>query len=86
MTLMRGIAPKSARRRSSTAAGQQTKLVQFTRELNEALDQHTATAEVSKRPHDSATRTARAFIAGVVRFLRVLNQRETALATLINLM
>ena len=46
MTLKRGIAPKSARRRSSSAAGQQTKLVQFTRELNEALDQHTATPEV----------------------------------------
>ena len=45
MTLEGRIGPKSAVAVPPLLASKQ-KLVQFTRELNEALDQHTATAEV----------------------------------------
>ena len=40
------IAPKAARPRSSSAAREETKVARLTRELNEALQQQTATAEV----------------------------------------
>ena len=43
MTLKRGIAPKTVRPRSSSAAGQVARL---TRERDEALEQQTATAEI----------------------------------------
>ena len=39
-------APKVARRRGSSAAGQQTRIAQLTRELNEARERQKATAEV----------------------------------------
>ena len=39
---------KAVRRRSSSAAGQETKVARLTRELNEALEQRTATADVLK--------------------------------------
>jgi hypothetical protein len=45
-TLTRGPAPKSARRRSSLAAGKETNVARLTRELKEAREQQTATAEV----------------------------------------
>ena len=38
--------PKAVRRRSSSAASQDGKVARFTRELNEKLEQQTATAEV----------------------------------------
>ena len=47
-TLKRGIAPKTVHRRSPSAAGQETKVARLTRELNEALEQLTATSEVLK--------------------------------------
>ena len=47
-TLKRGIAPKAVRRRSSSAASQETKVAQLTRERDEALQQQTATADVLK--------------------------------------
>ena len=40
--------PKAARRRSSIAAGNETKVAQLTRELHEALEQLSATSEVLK--------------------------------------
>ena len=46
MTVKRGIAPKTARRRSSSAAGQETKVARLARELNEAVEQQTATSEL----------------------------------------
>ena len=46
VTLKRGIAPKALRRRSSSAGGQETKVARLTRELNEAVEQQTATAEI----------------------------------------
>ena len=48
MTLKRGIAPKTVRRRRSSAASQETKVARLTRELSEALKQQTATTEVLK--------------------------------------
>ena len=46
VTAKRGNAPKSARRRSSSAAGQETKVARLTRELNESLERQAATADV----------------------------------------
>ena len=46
MTLKHGIAPKAVRRRSSSGAGQETKIARLARELNEAVEQQTATAEI----------------------------------------
>ena len=48
MTLKRGIAPKAARRRSSSTVGRGTKVARLTRERDEALEQQTATADVLK--------------------------------------
>src|ERR1700719_4868167 len=42
----RGNAPKSARGRSSSAAGRETEITRLTRELNESLERQTATADV----------------------------------------
>ena len=39
-------APKAVRRRSSSVEGQETEVARLTRELNEALEQQTATADV----------------------------------------
>jgi hypothetical protein len=41
-----GNAPKSARGRSSSAAGRETEVARLTRELNESLERQTATADV----------------------------------------
>ena len=46
MTLKRGNAPKAVRRRGSSAVSQETKVARLTRELNEAVEQQTATSEV----------------------------------------
>jgi len=46
VTLKRRNAPKAVRHHSSSAAGPETKVVRLTRELTEALEQQTATAEV----------------------------------------
>ena len=46
VTLKRGIAPKTVRRRSSSAAGQGEKVARLTRELNLALEQQTATSQI----------------------------------------
>jgi hypothetical protein len=48
VTLKRGNAPKVARHRESPAADMNKKVARLTRELNEALEQRTATAEVLK--------------------------------------
>jgi GAF domain-containing protein len=45
-TLRRRNSPKTARRRSSLVAGKKTNIVQLARELEEALQQQTATSEV----------------------------------------
>src|SRR5512136_1392022 len=45
-TLKRRNAPKAAQRGSSLVAGKETNVVQLTRELEEALQQQTATSEV----------------------------------------
>ena len=45
-TLKRRNAPKSARRRSSSDAGQETEVARLTRELSESLEQQTATSEI----------------------------------------
>src|ERR1700726_97438 len=45
-TLKHRNAPKSARRRSSSAAGQETEVARLTRELNESLERQAATADV----------------------------------------
>ena len=42
----RRYAPKAVRRRSSSVEGQETEVARLTRELNEALEQQTATADV----------------------------------------
>ena len=47
-TLKRRNAPKAVRRGGSSAAGQETKVARLARELNEALEQQTATADVLK--------------------------------------
>ena len=47
-TLKRRNGPKAVRRRSSSAASRGTKVVQLTRERDEALQQQTATADVLK--------------------------------------
>jgi hypothetical protein len=44
----RGYAPKAVRGRSSSAASQETKVARLARELNEALQQQIATADVLK--------------------------------------
>jgi hypothetical protein len=41
-------APKAARSRSSSAAGPETEVVRLTRELKDAREQQTATADVLK--------------------------------------
>ena len=46
MTPKRRIAPKAVRRRSSSPTGQETKVARLARELNEAVEQQTATAEI----------------------------------------
>ncbi len=46
VTAKRRNAPKSARRRSSSAAGQETEVARLARELNESLERQTATADV----------------------------------------
>jgi class 3 adenylate cyclase len=48
VTSKRRIAPKAALRRSSSPAGQETEVARLTRDLNEALEQQTATSEVLK--------------------------------------
>ena len=48
VTLKRRNAPNAVRRRSSSAAGRETKVARLTRELREALQQQTATADVLK--------------------------------------
>ena len=48
VTLKRRNAPKAVRRRNSSAAGRETKVARLTRELREALQQQTATADVLK--------------------------------------
>ncbi len=48
VTLDRPNAPKTARRRSSSAAGEETAVARLTRERDEALEQQAATAEVLK--------------------------------------
>jgi GAF domain-containing protein len=48
VTLKRRNAPKAVHRRSSSAAGRETKAARLTRELREALEQQTATANVLK--------------------------------------
>ena len=45
-TLKRRNGPKAVRRRGSSAAGRETQVARLTRELNEALEQRTATSEV----------------------------------------
>ena len=45
-TLKRRNAPKAVRRRSSSPTGQETKVARLARELNEAVEQQTATAEI----------------------------------------
>ena len=45
-TLKRGTTPKILRRRGSSITGSETKVAQLTRELNEALQQQSATADV----------------------------------------
>src|SRR5512135_2792052 len=47
-TLERRNAPKAARRHKSLATGKETNVARLTRELEEALQQQTATAEVLK--------------------------------------
>ena len=44
--LKRRIAPKAGARRTSSTAGEETDVARLTRELNEALEQQTATSEV----------------------------------------
>ena len=46
MTLKRGNGPKTVRGRSSSPTGQEAEVVRLTRELNEAVEQQTATAEI----------------------------------------
>ena len=46
VTLKRRNGSKTVRRRGSSAAGQETKVARLARELNEALEQQTATAEI----------------------------------------
>jgi hypothetical protein len=48
VTLKRRNGPKAVRRRVSSAAGQETEVARLTRELHEALEQQTATADVLK--------------------------------------
>ena len=47
-TLKHRNAPKSAPRRSSPGAGQETEVARLTRELNESLERQAATADVLK--------------------------------------
>jgi hypothetical protein len=51
-------APKAMRHRSSSAAHQETNVARLTRELHEALEQQTATAEVLKVTSGSASSNA----------------------------
>ena len=46
VTVKRRNGPKSVRRRSSSAAGQETEVARLTRELNESLERQAATADV----------------------------------------
>jgi len=48
VTLKERNSPKAVRRRSLSAAGQETKVARLTRERDEALEQQAATAEVLK--------------------------------------
>ena len=48
VTLKRRNAPKAVRRRGSSAGGSEAKVARLTRELNEALEQRSATADVLK--------------------------------------
>jgi len=48
VTPKRHNAPKAVRSRSSSAAGHETEVVRLARELNEALERHTATTEILK--------------------------------------
>ena len=46
VTVKGGNVPKSARGRSPSAAGQETKIARLTRELNKSLERQAATADV----------------------------------------
>ncbi len=48
MTQKRGSSPKAVRRLRSSAAGRETEVARLTRELNEAFERQTATAEILK--------------------------------------
>jgi len=48
VTLKRRNAPKSARGRSSSVAGQETEVARLTRQRDEALQQLSATSEILK--------------------------------------
>jgi GAF domain-containing protein len=82
--LEHGNAPKAVRRRSSSASGQETEVVRLTRELNEALEQQKATAEVLRVISSSSGELQAVFEAMLTNATRICGATYGTLLTFEN--
>src|SRR5271169_2780592 len=74
-TLKRRNAPKAVRRRSSAAASNETRVARLTRELKEAIEQHTATSEVLRVISGSPSDLQRVFATMLGNAVRICDAK-----------